>query len=199
MMVVGVTGGIGSGKTTVTDLFAAHGITVVDADVVARAIVMPGQPCLQRLQNAFGDDVLTQDGSLNRAWLRDKIFSDNTAKKQVNDIMHPAIRTELLRQLHSADSPYVILSAPLLVENQLTKLCNRVLVVDVTTATQRQRTLARDGVSAAQVDAILAAQASRAERLAAADDVIDNNGPVNALTEQVAQLHQQYLSIATST
>lgn len=199
MMVVGVTGGIGSGKTTVTDLFATHGIKVIDADVVAREIVLPGQPCLQRLQDAFGDEVLTKDGSLNRAWLRDKIFSDSAAKTQVNEIMHPAIRTELLRQLKAADSPYVILSAPLLVENNLTKLCDRVLVVDVNTQVQRQRTLDRDGVSPAQVDAILAAQVSRNERLAAADDVIDNNGPVTALAEQVAQLHQQYLSIATST
>lgn len=199
MMVVGITGGIGSGKTTVTDLFAAQGIQIVDADVVAREIVLPGQPCLQRLQDAFGDEVLAKDGSLNRSWLRDKIFSDSAAKTQVNEIMHPAIRTELLRQLNAADSPYVMLSAPLLVENNLTKLCNRVLVVDVTTQTQRQRTLTRDGVSPEQIDAILAAQASRAERLAAADDVIDNNGPVTALAEQVAHLHQQYLSIATST
>lgn len=161
MMVVGVTGGIGSGKTTVTDLFAAQGIQVVDADVVARQVVEPGQPCLQRLQETFGAAVLTENGELNRAWLRQKIFSDQAAKAQVNGIMHPAIRTELLKQLHAANSPYVILSAPLLVENNLTKLCDRVLVVDVSTAEQRRRTLTRDGVNEAQVDAILAAQASR--------------------------------------
>lgn len=199
MMVVGVTGGIGSGKTTVTDLFAAQGIQVVDADLVARQVVEPGQPCLQRLQDKFGDAVLTDNGELNRPWLRQKIFSDEAAKAQVNAIMHPAIRTELLKQLHAATSAYVILSAPLLVENNLTKLCDRVLVVDVSTAEQRRRTLTRDSVSEAQVDAILAAQASRQERLAVADDVIDNNGPQSALADQVAQLHQRYLSIATST
>lgn len=181
MMVVGVTGGIGSGKTTVTDHFAAKDIVVVDADVIARTVVAPGTPCLQALQDAFGAQVLNADGSLNRPWLRAHIFSDAAAKQQVNAIMHPAIRQELLSQLKAARSPYVILSAPLLLENQLDKLCQRVLVVDIDTATQQQRTAQRDQVSAEQVRAIIASQLPREARLAKADDVIDNSGAIAAL------------------
>lgn len=197
MMVVGVTGGIGSGKSTVTDLFAERGIVIVDADIVARQLVARGQPCLTALSEQFGPEVLLDNGELNRSWLRHKIFSDPQAKVWVDALLHPAIRKELVRQLQAARSPYVMLSAPLLVENQLTAYCDRVLVVDVSETTQKVRTQKRDRVAADHVERIMQAQAARQQRLAVADDVIDNNGPLAALNSQVAKLHEFYLSIAT--
>lgn len=196
--IVGVTGGIGSGKTTVTDLFAARGITIVDADVIAKAVVAPGEPLLAAIAQAFGAGVLTPAGELNRAYLRDLIFSDETAKARLNALMHPVIRRAIEHELNQARSPYVILSAPLLLENQLDRLCQRVLVVDVTAAQQRARTSARDGVSDNQVKAIMSAQIDRTSRLARADDIIDNNGDIDALEPQVERLHAQYLAIATA-
>lgn len=193
MMVVGVTGGIGSGKSAVTEHFQKLGITVVDADVIARAIVAPSSPVLAAIVAQFGDAVLHPDGSLNRATLRAIIFAENTAKQQLNSIMHPAIRAEIHNQLAAATSPYVILSAPLLLENGLERLCNRVLVVDVPERVQLQRTVNRDSVNEAQVFAIMAAQLKRTERTAQADDIIDNSGSLTDLYAQVEKLHTQYL------
>ncbi|MGQ4276620.1 dephospho-CoA kinase [Pseudidiomarina sp. E22-M8] len=198
MWVLGLTGGIGSGKTTVSDLFADHAIQVVDADVIARHIVDRGTPALAAVSARYGVQALQHDGTLNRTWLREKIFSEPNEKQWLNDLTHPLIREQIIQQLQAADSPYVILSAPLLVENNLTKFCDRVLLVDVSEQTQRQRTLKRDNVSAEQIEQILAVQASREERLAAADDVIDNDAAVNALAPQVAKLHQHYLELAAS-
>lgn len=199
MWVLGLTGGIGSGKTTVSDLFATHGITIVDADVIARHIMDPGSVALDAVKARYGHSVLQADGALNRAWLRDKVFSDPTEKQWLNQLTHPLIRQEILAQLRRAQSPYVILSAPLLVENKLTELCDRVLVVDVSEDTQRTRTLQRDKVSENQVEQIMAAQATRQQRLQLADDVIDNNGDVALLPAQVAALHAHYLVLAAAT
>ncbi|WP_258239873.1 dephospho-CoA kinase [Pseudidiomarina homiensis] len=196
MWVLGVTGGIGSGKTTVTNLFAAHGIDVVDADVIARHILDQGTPALAAVTERYGTEALQADGSLNRAWLREKIFQQPGEKDWLNALTHPLIREQLLAALQNASSPYVILSAPLLVENNLTRYCDRVLVVDVTEATQRQRTAQRDNVSASQVDQIMQAQATREQRLAAADDIINNDGDKILLAPQVAKLHAQYLRLA---
>lgn len=198
MWVLGVTGGIGSGKTTVTDLFASYGIKVVDADVVARHIMDKGSPALKAVEERYGTQALQADGSLNRAWLREKIFQEPAEKDWLNALTHPLIREQLIEQLQQADSPYVILSAPLLVENNLTRFCDRVLVVDVSPDTQRERTVKRDNVSAAQVEQIIKAQAPREKRLAAADDIINNDGAINDLTPQVAKLHQQYLNLAAA-
>ncbi|RUO56381.1 dephospho-CoA kinase [Pseudidiomarina homiensis] len=198
MWVLGVTGGIGSGKTTVTNLFAAHGIDVVDADVIARHILDQGTPALAAVTERYGTEALQADGSLNRAWLREKIFQQPDEKDWLNALTHPLIREQLLAALQNASSPYVILSAPLLVENNLTRYCDRVLVVDVTEATQRQRTAQRDNVSASQVEQIMQAQASRTQRLAAADDIINNDGDKILLAPQVAKLHTQYLRLAQS-
>jgi len=195
-LVVGVTGGIGSGKTTVTNLFAQRGIAIVDADQVARDIVAPGTPVLAKLIEHFGDAVIHDSGTLNRAWLRHTIFTDADAKQWVNALMHPAIRIALLEQLQAAESPYAILSAPLLIENKLTQYCQRVLVVDVSEANQQGRTQSRDQVNAQQVQQIMAAQCSRAERLAVANDVIDNNGEISELEPQVQRLHQQYVKLS---
>lgn len=198
MFVVGVTGGIGSGKTTVTDLFYQQGIDVVDADVIARGIMGPGSEALEAVKQRFGEQALNPDGSLHRAWLRERIFAHPEDKTWLNNLTHPLVREQLLQQLAQAQSPYVILSAPLLVENRLTQLCDRVLVVDVSEATQVARTATRDNTSAEQVQAIIAAQASREQRLAAADNVIDNNGVVEELPKQVEKLHELYLRLAAN-
>ncbi|RUO59757.1 dephospho-CoA kinase [Pseudidiomarina marina] len=196
MFVVGVTGGIGSGKTTVTNLFQQHGIMIVDADVIARHIMDKGGEALRAVVQRYGDKALLDDGNLNRAWLRERIFKHPEDKQWLNDLTHPLIRDQILSQLQQAKSDYVILSAPLLIENRLTKLCDRVLVVDVSEATQLERTQQRDNVSEDQVQAIINAQASREQRLQAADNIIHNEGDEAELTSQVETLHELYLRLA---
>lgn len=195
-LVVGLTGGIGSGKTTVANLFANHGITLVDADVIARDVVAIGSPGLAAITEHFGPEVLQNDGSLNRAWLRQQIFADAVAKAWLNALLHPLIRQEIIQQLSQAQSPYVLLVAPLLIENGLTALSDQVLVVDVQPETQIRRTSVRDGVPAGQVEAILAAQCSREQRLAVATQLINNDMDHIDLAEQVAVLHEFYLQLA---
>ncbi|MFM5361135.1 dephospho-CoA kinase [Aeromonas veronii] len=198
MYVVAITGGIGSGKTTIANQFAALGIEVVDADVIAREVVEPGTPALAAIADHFGQDVIDPSGQLDRRALRERVFSDPQAKGWLNALLHPLIRSEMLRQCAAASSPYCLLVVPLLVENKLTGLANRVLVIDVDEATQIERTCRRDGVSAEQTRAIIAAQASRVERLAAADDVIENhNGSEMAIKTRILALHETYLAIAS--
>ncbi|MDZ7902222.1 MAG: dephospho-CoA kinase [Rheinheimera sp.] len=196
-MVVGLTGGIGSGKTTAANLFAKLGVTLVDADVIAREVVAIGSEALQQIVDKFGADALLSDGSLNRSWLRTRVFADESAKQWLNALMHPLIRAEIQRQLNTAKSAYVLLVAPLLIENGLTALTSQVLVVNVSRATQIRRTCARDQVSISQVEAILAAQCSQSQRLAHADQVIDNDSDGIDLSEQVAELHAFYLHLAS--
>ncbi|WP_429103850.1 dephospho-CoA kinase [Aeromonas hydrophila] len=198
MYVVAITGGIGSGKTTVANQFAKLGIEVVDADVIAREVVEPGTPALAAIAAHFGSAVITPAGQLDRRRLRERVFTDPQAKGWLNALLHPLIRTEMQRQCAAARSPYCLLVVPLLVENRLTALANRVLVIDVDEATQIERTCRRDGVSREQAQAILAAQASRAERLAAADDVLDNqNGTPEAIKRRILALHETYLAFAS--
>ncbi|HEG4447494.1 TPA: dephospho-CoA kinase [Aeromonas hydrophila] len=198
MYVVAITGGIGSGKTTVANQFAELGIEVVDADVIAREVVEPGTPALAAIAAHFGSEVITPDGQLDRRRLRERVFTDPQTKGWLNALLHPLIRTEMQRQCAAARSPYCLLVVPLLVENRLTALANRVLVIDVDEATQIERTCRRDGVSSEQAQAILAAQASRAERLAAADDVLDNqNGTPEAIKSRILALHETYLAFAS--
>jgi dephospho-CoA kinase len=159
--VVGLTGGIGSGKTTVADRFAAKGIDIVDADVIAREVVKPGSQGLDAIVARFGALALNHDGSLARAWLRERVFSQPDDKQWLDDLLHPLIRTRMIQACADAQSQYCLLVVPLLVENNLMTLADRILVVDVDPATQITRTLARDQVSQQQVQAILAAQASR--------------------------------------
>ncbi|BBQ54991.1 dephospho-CoA kinase [Aeromonas jandaei] len=198
MYVVAITGGIGSGKTTIANQFAELGIDVVDADVIAREVVEPGSPALAAIADHFGPDVITPDGQLDRRRLRERVFSEPSAKTWLNALLHPLIRSEMQRQCAAARSPYCLLVVPLLVENKLTGLANRVLVVDVDEATQIERTCRRDGVTAEQAKAIIAAQASRSERLAAADDVIENlNGSEMAIKARILTLHETYLAFAS--
>nr|WP_279008146.1 dephospho-CoA kinase [Aeromonas jandaei] len=198
MYVVAITGGIGSGKTTIANQFAELGIDVVDADVIAREVVEPGSPALAAIADHFGPDVITPGGQLDRRRLREQVFRDPSAKAWLNALLHPLIRSEMQRQCAAARSPYCLLVAPLLVENKLTGLANRVLVVDVDEATQIERTCRRDGVTAEQAKAIIAAQASRSERLAAADDVIENlNGSEMAIKARILTLHETYLAFAS--
>ncbi len=195
---VALTGGIGSGKSTVTRAFADLGIDVVDADVIARQVVEPGQPALQDIVNKFGPSVLNADGSLNRASLRQKIFSSPADKQWLNHLLHPLIHQQTRRQLAEAQSLWCLWVVPLLVENNLHKLADRVLVVDVDPEIQLTRTMARDHISREEATRILAAQASRDARLAVADDIIDNSGDPAAVMPLVAALNQRYCELATA-
>jgi len=197
MYVVGLTGGIASGKTTVADLIAAKGIHLVDADIVAREVVAIGSDGLAQISTHFGEEILLDDGSLNRSLLREKIFSDNANKQWLNNLLHPMIRAELLAQLAASKSVYTLLVVPLLVENNLTTLCDHVLVVDVEEQVQIDRTMARDKVSLQQANAILKSQATREQRLAAADSVVVNNDR-QQLERDVVILHQKFLELATA-
>ncbi|MDP5041648.1 MAG: dephospho-CoA kinase [Paraglaciecola sp.] len=196
--VVGVSGGIGSGKTTVTNLFAELGIDIIDADVIAREVVAPQTPGLNAIVAKLGQDILDNHGHLNRALLRQLVFTQPDLKEWLNQLLHPLIRAQMQQQTQGASSPYCILSVPLLIENQGYKTVDRVLIVDVSEATQLQRTVLRDNSNVEQISAIMRAQASREQRLAVADDVIENEGSEQELIEKVAQLHHLYLSLAES-
>lgn len=191
--VVGVSGGIGSGKTTVTNAFAKLGVDIIDADVIARDVVAQGTEGLRAIVEKFGPDILDQGQCLNRRALRQIIFSDEQAKQWLNQLLHPLIRQETLRQTISATSSYCMLSVPLLVENGSYKNVDRVLIVDVPEASQLARSMARDDADEALIRSIMASQASRQQRLEVADDVIDNSGNEIALVKQVANLHHSYL------
>lgn len=194
--VVGLTGGIASGKTTVADLFAEKEINLVDADIVAREVVAVGSSGLSQIAANFGRDILLSSGELNRPKLRELIFADDENKKWLNNLLHPLIHEELLRRLSESQSTYTLLVAPLLVENNLMDICDHVLVVDVEESLQLERTMLRDQVSEQQVKSILASQASREQRLAVADSVIVNNGNLSALHGEVDRLHQKFLELA---
>ncbi|MCD9479860.1 dephospho-CoA kinase [Photobacterium phosphoreum] len=195
-VVIGLTGGIGSGKTTVANLFGDYGIDLIDADIIARDVVAIGSRGLCRIIEKFGNSILLADGNLDRSQLRAAIFSDPHLKNWLNQLLHPLIREQMLADIDRATSPYCLLIVPLMVENNLQTLTDRLLVVDVDQQTQIMRTQQRDNVSLEQIKNILAAQASRQQRLDAADDIICNNGDNQALLTQVAQLHQHYLALA---
>jgi len=195
--VVGLTGGIGSGKSAAADLFAAHGIAVIDTDAIAHELTAPGGAAMPAIRAGFGDGVVAADGALDRAAMRAIVFTDPAAKKRLEAILHPLIRAEGERRIAAAASPYVILMVPLLVESgSYRERVNRVAVVDCREATQIARVMSRNGLPRAEVERILAAQATRAERLAAADDVIDNDGDIAALPPQIDRLHGEYLALA---
>ena len=192
--ILGVSGGIGSGKTAATDHFQTLGIDVIDADIVAREIVKIGESALADIAEHFGQNVLQADGTLNRAVLREIVFADPAQRKALEAITHPAIRQRLHEQCMAAQSPYAILASPLLWESGQAALTQRSLLIDASEATQLARASQRDGVSEAQIRAIMAAQWTREQRLAAADDVISNEGSVTELQQQINDIHQTYLA-----
>ncbi|MCV3263608.1 dephospho-CoA kinase [Vibrio harveyi] len=194
--VISLTGGIASGKTTVANLFKQQfKIDIVDADIVAREVVEPGTPGLNAIMEHFGTDIVRDDQTLDRAKLREKIFSNPEEKAWVNGLLHPMIREKMIEDLEQVTSDYALLVVPLLVENKLDSLCERVLVVDVEPQTQISRTVKRDNVSEEQAKAILASQASREQRLALADDVVKNNPDDPDLLLQITDLHEKYLAM----
>lgn len=195
---IGLTGGIASGKTLVANCFAELGVPVIDTDQIARDIVEPGQPALNEIRDRFGAAVLTPAGALDRRRMRELVFEDDDRRAALEAILHPRIRRETAVRARAADGPYVLLVVPLLVETGFDGLADRVLVVDCPVELQKARLLTRDTEDPEQVERILAAQASRAERLAAADDIVDNSGTVEATREQVRKLHEQYLAIAAN-
>jgi dephospho-CoA kinase len=196
MFKVGLTGGVASGKSTVAALFEKQGATVLDADRIARAVVAPGRPALAELVRVFGTAILGTGGVLDRAGLRRRIFADEGARRMVEGILHPAILGELERQSRAAGGPYQVVVVPLLVEKHLAGLVDRVLVVDCEPAVQLKRLMGRDGETLESAQAMLAAQATREQRLAAADDVIRNDGDPGALAPRVAELDRRYRKLA---
>ena len=196
MFKVGLTGGIGSGKSTVARMFAARGVPVVDADQMARALVEPGSPALDDIKQHFGEGVCKPDGSLDRAALRELVFSDPTRRQQLEAILHPLILERMHSAAEHAPGPYCILVMPLLLETQQQHTVDRVLVIDCTPELQRQRATSRDGAPAVEVERIMAAQLSREQRLAAAHDVLVNDGDLQQLETQMQALHQRYLQTA---
>jgi dephospho-CoA kinase len=194
---LGLTGGIGCGKSTVAALFAEQGVVIIDADQIARQVVEPETPALAQICQHFGPEMLTPDGSLNRQVLRQHIFAHPTDRAWLNQLLHPLIREEMAKEADSALSPYAILMIPLLFENGLQALVQRTLVIDVQEETQIARVCSRDGNSPELVRQIMQAQMSRAERLALADDILENDTTtLTLLREKVIHLHHNYLELA---
>lgn len=192
--IIGLTGGIGSGKTAVSDRFHDLGIHVVDADIAARTVVEPNKPAWLDIKAYFGDEVLLADGSLNRPWLRQQVFNDANKRKYLEEFTHPRIRDQIVQDLAASTSPYTLLVSPLLIESGQVQLVDKVIVIDVPEADQIARTCARDQNDREQVKRIIAAQLSRDERLAHADWVIDNSQPLTLLDARIASLHQELLA-----
>jgi dephospho-CoA kinase len=198
-LVVGLTGGIGSGKSSVGHAFESHGVRVIDADVISRALTAPGGGAIDSIRKTFGDTAIDAAGALDRAKMRALIFSDSDARRKLEAILHPMIRNECDRLVATAESPYVILMIPLLVESGAPrKRCHLIAVVDCPEQVQIERVMRRDGLSRTEVEAIMKSQATRTLRLSHADDVIDNSGPPSAIAAPVAILHKKYEQLAAS-
>ncbi len=193
---IALTGGIASGKSTITDMFRDLGATIIDTDVIAREVVAPGQAALDEIREAFGDAVIAPDGSLDRPAMRKVVFSDNDARARLEGILHPRIREATMAMADAADGPYQIIVVPLLVGSPLAGYVDRILVVDCDEETQIRRLIARDAESETRARQMLAAQASREDRLALADDVIANDGDLRDAQREVRSLHRKYLALA---
>ncbi len=196
MLIIGLTGGIGSGKSTVAGIFAEYDVPIIDADLIARELVEPGQPALAQITNQFGMEILNADGSLNRQKLRKQVFADSAQRKQLEAILHPLIRQEMLARLESVSAAYVILVIPLLVENGRWEVIDRVLVVNIDPDLQLQRVMQRDNTPIQEAQAAINAQINPKDRLSAADDIIDNSDDIATLRKQVKALHMKYANAA---
>jgi len=206
MLTIALTGGIGSGKSTITALFAKLGVPFCDADDIGRELTQAGSAALLEISALFGQDILNNNGQLDRRRLREIIFSDSQKRQQLEAILHPRINHQIARWIQQQTTDYGIISIPLLTENlyrhqldgQFAKQFDRILVVELAPSAQRQRTAKRDNAEEASIQAIIATQASAEQRRAIADDIIDNNGDINALKRQVMQLHEKYCDLALS-
>ena len=196
MLVIGLTGGIGSGKSTVADLFAQKGIAIIDADLAARVITNPDQPAFTKIVTHFGDEVLNPDGTLNRTHLRNIIFSNIKERAWLERLLHPLIREQMEKELSEAKSPYCIAVIPLLLEVEFYFFINRILVVDTEEETQINRVMTRDKVGRNDVEVVLNSQANREHRRSKAHDVISNDGDMVHLKNQVDELHEKYLKLS---
>lgn len=196
MLIIGLTGGIGSGKTAASDHFQKLGITVVDADVASRTVVEPGRPALQKIADRFGPEMIQEDGGLNRALMRTRVFATEEDRLWLESLLHPLIAEEITQGLQNSTSPYSILVSPLLLETTQSTFVQRVLVIDAPVDLQVERTMSRDNNSEQQVRAIVAAQSDREQRLSKADDVIVNDQGLDHLHQEVEKLHQRYLKLA---
>lgn len=194
--VLGLTGGIGCGKTAVSNMFEQLGITIVDADIIARQVVKPKSDGLNAIVRKFGQGILLSDGTLNRSALRERIFTNNADKEWLNTLLHPLIRNKIHNDITAAKSAYVVLVAPLLFENGLDKLCNRTLLIDIPQSVQIERTASRDNVSVEQVKAIIAAQMSRQGKQKKADDILNNDRALTDVNHDLLTLHKSYLHMA---
>lgn len=197
-IVIGLTGGIGSGKTAVSDMFETLGIDVVDADIVARQVVAIGSTALDAIEAHFGKQAITNSGELDRQYLRERVFAKPSEKRWLDDLLHPLIRQQMVADVKAANSAYCILAVPLLVENNMMGMVDRVLVVDVDEQHQLTRAAGRDQQSVEKIQQIMSHQATRQQRLAVADDVIDNNKNLDALKKQVLQLDKKYRMLASN-
>lgn len=198
MLVIGLTGGIGSGKTAVSDRFARWGVPIVDTDLLARELVEPGQLALMDIVAEFGPDCLNGDGRLHRARLRERVFTDPGGRRRLEAILHPRIRVLARERIAGLSTPYCLLVIPLLAETGMTDLVDRVLVVDAPEAERVRRVMARDGINETQARRILAAQADRDRRLALANEIVENAGDLAALDQRVAALHRHYSTLAAT-
>lgn len=197
MLVVGLTGGIGSGKTTVANHFAALGVPIIDADILARALVAPGQPAVQEIKLSLGPQFIDSSGNLDRVAMRNLIYQQPQQRRVLESILHPKIRRLMLERLHNLTGhPYAILVIPLLIEANQTDLCQRILVVDIPESVQLARIKLRDGYSATEIHNIMHSQCHRFERLNRADDILDNSSPHSTLGPQIKALHTKYLTLA---
>ncbi|MEK9711270.1 MAG: dephospho-CoA kinase [Thalassolituus sp.] len=196
MFIIGLTGGIGSGKSAASSYFETLGITVVDADIVAREVVEPGESAWLAIKDRYGNDALLEDETLNRVWLRQKVFAEPDERKWLESVTHPCIRDSLIRQLKAAESAYAILASPLLFESGQSALVQHTLVIDVPVETQVERASSRDNNDEEQIRRIIAAQMPREHRCDKADDVVDNSGTLENLYQQLQPLHEKYLLLA---
>ncbi len=198
-LVIGLTGGIGSGKTTIANMFGDLGVDLIDADIVAREVVAPNSEALITIKDRFGDDFILPDGELDRTKLRHQIFNSEEDKQWLNNLLHPLIRQSLLAQINEPRSSYCILIAPLLIENGLVEYVDRVLVIDVCEEVQIERTILRDNSNKSTIESIIKSQIPRKERLTAADDIIDNStNDFSAIKQRVSSLHQSYIDAYNS-